>query len=238
MAFLQSGVHATIAGVLLAMCIPVRTRIDTREFLDEGRRLLDEFDRAGVEGRNVLTNPGQQAVIQALEDACEHAQAPLQRMEHDLQRWVAFLIVPLFALSNAGLRLSGDLVELFQRPVTMGVMAGLLLGKPLGITLFSWASVRLGLAARPAGVPWRAIHGVSWLGGIGFTMSLFVGDLAFGEGSVLLNEAKIGILAGSFLAVVIGWLLIRGSAEKLEEPFRLDASGHAVRVQASPHLQP
>ena len=210
-AFLVSGIHATVAGVLSAMTIPARTRIDTAEFLDRGRCLMDEFDKAGVEGANVLTNHDQQMVIQAMENTCEEAQSPLQRIEHDLQPWVAFGIIPLFALANAGVHLPADLAAAATHPVTLGVVLGLVVGKPVGITLFSWAAVRLGLATKPAGVSWRALHGVSWLGGIGFTMSLFIANLAFPAG-LLVDEAKVGILAASLLAGVVGWLLLRPGA--------------------------
>lgn len=208
-AFLSSGVHATIAGVLLAMTIPARTRIDTKAFLVSSRKVLDDFDRAGIEGRGVLTNHEQQAAIQALEHNCEAAQAPLQRIEHDLQIWVAFLIIPLFALANAGVQLTGGFASALAEPVTLGIILGLVIGKPVGITLFAFAAVRSGLAVLPGGVDWRAIHGASWLGGIGFTMSLFIGNLAFGEGSELLDSAKIGILAASLIAAIGGWILLR-----------------------------
>ena len=208
LAFLKSGVHATVAGVLMAMTIPARTRIDTAEFLVRGRRILDAFDRAGVEDRNILTNHGQQAAVQELENTAEAAQAPLQRIEHDLGPWVAFGIIPLFALANAGVELSGGLVSAFAQPVTLGVLFGLLLGKPLGITLFAWLAVRTKVAALPLGCDWKAVHAVSWLGGIGFTMSLFVGNLAF-TNAALLDEAKIGIFTASIFAALVGWLLLR-----------------------------
>lgn len=208
-AFLASGVHATIAGVLLAMTIPARTRLNTDEFLHVGRRYLDEFERSGVEGKDVLTNHEQQIAIQMLENSCEAAQAPLQRIEHDLQLWVAFGIIPLFALANAGVHLDVDFGTALSNPVTLGVILGLVLGKPIGITLLAWMSVRTGLASLPHGVGWSQIHAVSWLGGIGFTMSLFVANLAFGEGSALLDAAKIGVLSASVLAAVMGWMLLR-----------------------------
>ncbi|HEX2188636.1 MAG TPA: Na+/H+ antiporter NhaA [Longimicrobiaceae bacterium] len=216
-AFLVSGIHATVAGVLSAMTIPARTRIDTAEFLDRGRCLMDEFDKAGVEGENVLTNHDQQMVIQAIENTCEAAQSPLQRIEHDLQPWVAFGIIPLFALANAGVHLPTDLAAAFTHPVTMGVILGLVVGKPIGITLFSWAAVRLGLAVKPAAVSWRALHGVSWLGGIGFTMSLFIANLAFPTG-LLGDEAKVGILTASLLAGVVGWILLRPGNPAAPDP--------------------
>ena len=208
-AFLSSGVHATIAGVLLAMTIPARTRINTDEFLSYGRHYLDQFDQAGTEDKNVLTNAGQQEAIHALESSCEAAQAPLQRLEHDLHTWVAFGIIPLFALANAGLRLNVDVGAAMSHPITLGVILGLVIGKPIGITLLAWAAVRSGLASLPQGVGWGQIHGVSWLGGIGFTMSLFVANLAFGEGSALLDAAKLGVLTASVVAAAVGWILLR-----------------------------
>lgn len=218
-AFLQSGVHATVAGVLAAMAVPARTRIDTGEFLERGRELMDEFDAAGEEGDRVLPNEHRQEVIHSLERTCEAAQAPLQRIEHQLQPWVSFGIIPLFALANAGVHLGGGVARELADPVAVGVILGLVLGKPLGITLFSWGVVRLGVAARPDGVSWRAIHGVSWLGGIGFTMSLFISALAFGA-EERAAEAKVGILAASLLAGGIGWLMLRriGGEERRRAP--------------------
>lgn len=214
-AFLASGVHATIAGVLLALTIPARTRIDTHEFSESSKEIIAAFDALGVEGKNVLTNQGQQAAIQSLEDNCENAQAPLQRLEHGLHVWAAFLIIPLFALANAGVHISGDLGAALTHPVTLGVILGLVLGKPIGIMAASWLAVRSGAAVLPAGVTWQAVLGVSFLAGIGFTMSLFVATLAFGEGSPLLDSAKIGILGASAVAALLGWILLARSKAPL-----------------------
>ncbi|HEY8602670.1 MAG TPA: Na+/H+ antiporter NhaA [Thermomicrobiales bacterium] len=207
-ALLQSGIHATIAGVLLALTIPARTRCHTGEFLLRGRALLDDFDRAGEEAANILTNGGQQAALAELEALIEGVQTPLQRLEHALQPWVAFGIVPLFALANAGVALGGGLGGALAAPVTLGVALGLVVGKPVGVTLGAWLAVRGGLANLPAGVGWRHVHGAGWLAGIGFTMSLFIGSLAFGEGA-LLDAAKVGILAASLIAGLVGWSLLR-----------------------------
>jgi len=207
-AFLRSGIHATIAGVLVALTIPARTRIDTADFLRRGRSLLQAFDDAGEEGPNMLANRGQEEAIHEIERTCEHAQAPLQRIEHALQPWVAFGIIPLFALANAGVRLEG-LGPALRSPVALGVLLGLAIGKPLGITLFAWLAVRLGIAALPRGASWRALHGVSWLGGIGFTMSLFITALAFRDPELVM-ESKVGVFAASIIAAVMGWLLLRG----------------------------
>ncbi len=206
--FMASGVHATVAGVLLAMTIPSRTRIDADQFLEHADRGVQAFRAACASGGTVLTNLPQQAALQGLESATEAAQAPLQRIEHDLHSVVAFVIIPLFALANAGVTLSGGIGESLGHPVTLGVLLGLVVGKPLGITLFSWLAVRAGMAELPPGITWKAIHAVSWLGGIGFTMSLFVASLAFPDGG-LVDESKVGIFAASILAGLGGWLLLR-----------------------------
>jgi NhaA family Na+:H+ antiporter len=207
--FLASGVHATVAGVLLAMTIPARTRINQDEFVEHAGTALADFRSACSSATTVLTNVRQQTALQSLESATEAAQAPLQRIEHDLHRPVAFIIIPLFALANAGVTLSGGIADAFTHPVTLGVVAGLVFGKPIGITLFSWLAVRAGLAELPAGVKWRAIHAVSWLGGIGFTMSLFVANLAFPQGAHV-DESKVGIFAASIAAGLAGWMFLRG----------------------------
>ncbi|HKV07031.1 MAG TPA: Na+/H+ antiporter NhaA [Thermoanaerobaculia bacterium] len=208
-AVLASGVHATIAGVLLAMTIPSRTRIHEDEFLLHARRNVDEFARGCGPGTTVLTNQVQQEALLALETLCEQAQAPLQTAERKLHGIVAFIIMPVFALANAGVRLGGgDFATALSSPVMLGVLLGLVLGKPLGITLFSWAAVRMGVATLPNRVTWRMIHGAAWLGGIGFTMSLFVAGLAFPGMPALLAAAKLGILAASLGAGLCGWILL------------------------------
>ena len=215
-AMLKSGVHATVAGVLLAMTIPARTRIDEDEFVRTAHANLRDFERACGPGSTVLSNRGQQEAIHALETACEEVQAPLLKVEHKLHGMVAYGIMPLFAFANAGIRVNAELLAALSLPVLFGVLVGLVVGKPLGITLLSWASVRAGLAEAPAAASWRALHGVSWLGGIGFTMSLFIATLAFGSGP-LLESAKVGILGASVIAGVVGWLLLRGGARQDEE---------------------
>jgi NhaA family Na+:H+ antiporter len=207
LAFLQSGIHATVAGVVLAMTIPSRTRVHEAEFLAVARSAIDEFDAACQPGETVLTNRAQQEAIEALERVSEGVQSPLFTMEHKLHGAVAFFIMPLFALANAGVALGG-LFDALSVPVTAGVVLGLVLGKPIGITLFSWVAVRLGLATLPAQTSWRALHGVSWLGGIGFTMSLFIAGLAFAD-PALLDSAKVGILGASLVAGVVGWGMLK-----------------------------
>lgn len=212
----ESGVHATIAGILLALTIPTRSRINAAEYSALARQLVDRFDRTQTGDLQTLTNREQQDAIIGLERASERVTAPLLRLEHGLHRVSAFLVMPLFAFSNAGVAIGQGATS----QVTTAVLLGLVIGKPLGITLAAWAAVGGRLAALPEGVSWRALHGCAWLGGIGFTMSLFVSGLAF-EGTPLHDASKLGILSGSLIAGVVGGLLVytQGRASRmLSEP--------------------
>ncbi len=221
-AVLMTGVHATIAGVLLSFVIPVRTRLNEWQFLASARRALTDFDAAATVTANdpqvtILSNSEHHRSVEELESLCEQVQPPLIRMEHALHGIVAFGIMPLFALANAGVTLDGTaLANALSSPVTLGAALGLVLGKPIGITLFSWLGVKSGLGALPRGVSWSALAGVGVLAGIGFTMALFVAGLAFSTSaaqaasvsSALLDASKIGVFAGSTMAGVAGWLLL------------------------------
>ncbi len=204
LAVLRSGVHATIAGVLLAFTIPVQHDLNKEEFVERGRWVLDEFD-ATPEHSALAHN-----AIYTLEDLAEKVQSPLHRIEHQLQPWVSFLIMPVFALANAGVHLPTDF-SAAANPVALGAFFGLLIGKPLGITLFAWLAVIAGFAAAPAGVRWLQTFAAAWVCGIGFTMSLFIANLALPNDD-LLNMAKIGTMAASLLAGLVGsWLLLRAA---------------------------
>jgi len=181
---LTSGVHATIAGVLLALTIPARTRVDARTFLGFSRSVLDTFE--GEEGRAgpaphpvIMRSATQQAAVQAIEDACNKVQTPLHSLEHALAPWIAFLVVPIFALANAGVELSGNLGEGIFSSVSVGVAGGLVLGKVAGVFGASWLAVKLRLGSLPNGVEFRHVYGAAILCGIGFTMSIFIAELAF-----------------------------------------------------------
>jgi NhaA family Na+:H+ antiporter len=206
--FLKSGVHATIAGVLLAMTVPASSYIDTEEFLKRSRRILDRFEEAGEQGDAVLSNEERQGALHALNKANEDVEPPLQELEHALHPWVVFAIMPLFALANAGVVLGEGLAVTLLNPVSLGIVVGLLLGKQLGITLFAWLAVKSGISEMPQEVSWLHIYGASWLAGIGFTMSLFISDLAFAD-SPLLDVAKLGILTASLIAGLAGWSILR-----------------------------
>lgn len=203
-AVLASGIHSTIAGVLLAFTIPCRAATKPGEFLREGRAALDAFEQ---------DSEGRQTAIKSLMDACDKAQSPMHRMEHKLHPWVTFGIMPLFALANAGVLLPADLGKAVGNLVSLGVMLGLVLGKPLGITLASWVAIRFGWASLPGGVSLKQIHGAAWLAGIGFTMSLFMASLSFAD-ERLLVPAKLGILTASLCAATIGSAILARTARK------------------------
>jgi NhaA family Na+:H+ antiporter len=206
-AFLKSGIHATVAGVLLAMTIPSKSFMDTGAFVRQGRDYLDRIEDCCLPGPYSQTTKNQRAAIRALEANCQKVESPLHRLEHALHPWVAFAIMPVFALANTGVTLPGDW-SLLASPAALGVMAGLVVGKPLGIMLAVWLAVKTKLAVLPTDANWRQLFGVSTLAGIGFTMSLFIAGLAFGD-TPLLDTAKIGILSASLLAGLIGWLTFR-----------------------------
>ena len=206
-AFLKSGVHATIAGVLLAITIPVRTRINTEEFITNASYFLDDFRKHGKQGESVLTNKSQRATLQAIEVAAEHAQTPLQRLEHILHPWVSNFIMPVFALANAGVVLRSDLFSLLVQPVTLGIMAGLIFGKQIGVFIASYLAVKLKWAELPSGLTWGRLYGLAWLAGIGFTMSLFITSLAFTDTGILAT-AKAGILFASLISGTVGAFIL------------------------------
>jgi NhaA family Na+:H+ antiporter len=204
-AMLLSGVHATIAGVLAALAMPAQPRIDVERFVARGRQLLDQVEHTDDE-EHILRSAARQAAVMALEDACEKVEAPLQRFEHMLLPWVRLLVMPIFAMANAGVAL-GTGVAAATSPISLGIVLGLVAGKPIGIFCASWLAVRLRLATLPAKVGWWQILGVGALGGIGFTVSIFIAGLAFDE-QALLAVAKMGIFAGSLFAGGVGFLLL------------------------------
>src|ERR687898_67268 len=209
--FLLSGVHATIAGGLLALTIPATSFINPGAFLERSRYVLDRFEKAGEKGENVLSNEEQQAALHALNHAAYKLEPPLHELEHALHPWVAFAIMPIFAVANAGLPLSRGISEALTSPVAFGIVVGLVVGKQLGITLFAWLAVRSGISELPGDINWRHVYGAGWLAGIGFTMSLFITDLAFSDSS-LVDAAKLGILVASLTAGVVGWTILRAAS--------------------------
>jgi Na+:H+ antiporter, NhaA family len=210
-ALLQSGVHATLAGVLGAFAIPARPKYDPMKFSSHVRELMARFDASHVPGRSIMTNDELKAVVQTLENAVHRVKTPLQRLEHVWHLPVAFLVIPIFALTNAGIPIEfSSLGATLSHPVTFGVVLGLVLGKFIGIAGASWLMLKLGIGQLPSGTRFTQIMGVALLGGIGFTMSIFIAELGFAETPELLLMAKTGILAGSLLAGLGGtlWLYL------------------------------
>jgi NhaA family Na+:H+ antiporter len=222
LAIFESGVHGTIAGVLVAMMIPARSWINPSAFLKRSRQLLDEFERSCFIGPSILTNEPQQRVTQTLEQLCEQVETPMTRLEHRLNPWVAFGILPVFALANAGIPVLSGLGEALTNPVTWGVIAGLVVGKPVGIALFSWLAVRVGVAVRPRAIEWSHVAALGFLSGIGFTMSLFITELSFEAGPIA-DAARVGILLASLVAGAVGYLVLRATL-----PPPRDAAGLAT----------
>ena len=208
----ESGIHATVAGVLIAMTIPLRVQINTEQFVARGRTLMDIFEREGPgsvrRGSFALTTARQRGVLEELEEASKDVESTLQRLEYHLHPWVAFLIIPLFALANAGVALADVGVAGLTSPVTLGIILGLVLGKPVGVVLFAWLAVKAGIASMPRDIGWLQITGAALLGGIGFTMAIFITGLAFVD-ETLISQSKMAILIASLTAGAVGYFLLR-----------------------------
>ncbi len=208
LSFMFSGVHATIAGVLIALTIPGRTKVTEKQYVDELCILVDKFEKAKPNDNAMLTQK-QAHLVSKIASLSDDAQTPLQKLEHALHPVTAYIILPLFALANAGVRIEGNITEMLFHPVSLGIMAGLVFGKVLGISLFSRLIVGLKLAELPEGVTWKQIYGAGLLAGIGFTMSIFISGLAFADES-LVQIAKIGIFGASLISAIAG-LIVLGS---------------------------
>jgi NhaA family Na+:H+ antiporter len=223
-AMLQSGVHATLAGVLTALTIPVRPKYNHKLFVEHMETLLDEIrknpdadkSKPGVSvAQCIIHDSRSRALLQTLENGVHSVESPLQRLEHAMHIPVAFLIMPLFALANAGIPIdTASIGQSFTNPVALGVMAGLLLGKLLGIAGMTWVALRLGIGTLPEGMNLRHLIGVGLVGGIGFTMSIFIAELGFAGQPESLLMAKTGVLFASVLAGLAGYLWLRFAAVK------------------------
>lgn len=206
-AVLNSGVHATIAGILLAFTIPANTFLKKSEFLEQSRWLLGRLEAAPDHSFE------EHSILHTLERKAEQADSPLHRIEHGLQPWISFLVMPLFALANAGVDVTHNLIGALKHPVSFGILFGLFAGKPIGIWLSSFLAAKTGLVTPPANVSWNQMFGAAWLCGIGFTMSLFVAGLAFDD-DALLSVSKIAILGASVAAAVGGCVVLVRSGSK------------------------
>ncbi len=206
LSFIYSGVHATIAGVLIALTIPVKTKISEEKYISKLSKLLDNFRKERPNESSLLTQ-NQAHLISEIEQLSDTAHTPLQKLEHNLHPVSAYFILPLFALANAGVHIEGEFWSLFIHPTALGIIFGLVLGKFIGISVFSKLMTKLNLAELPDGMSWRQLYGLGFLAGIGFTMSIFISDLAFSDDQYI-QIAKVGIFAASFLSAVAGILIL------------------------------
>lgn len=206
--FLNSGVHATIAGVLVAMMMPTKPRFSKKYFSYKVRYFLEDFKMHDREGVEVLSNHNQVEDLTRVRSIAHSAISPAQRLEHLLTPFVTFIVMPVFALANAGVEIgSVSDMNVLGNGQGQGIFLGLVLGKPLGIFLFCWVAVKLKFAVMPEGGTWGALLGVACLGGIGFTMSIFIANLAF-VGTPFVDSAKIAILFASVSAAILGALVV------------------------------
>lgn len=212
LAFMLSGVHATIAAVLAAFTIPAKVKASDVFFLKRVRALSEEFEKTDKNNSPLLT-PTELQILEEFRDISKKALTPLQRLETTLHPFVAFVVMPVFALANAGVTFGGDFTDLVQTPVFLGVFFGLIAGKFGGVVLVTKVLVWTNVAKLPLGVSWRHMYGAALLAGVGFTMSLFISELAFIENAYIL-QAKMGILIASFVAGIGGFLLLNGTSKK------------------------
>ncbi|MCH9741134.1 MAG: Na+/H+ antiporter NhaA [Epsilonproteobacteria bacterium] len=213
---LESGVHATIAGVIAAMAIPSKPKEAPVDFTRDARNLLDEYDSYPVATDHTM-HERQKAILVNIGDRIDAVRTPSARLEHDLHLPVALVVIPLFALANAGISIDfNSMGTTIMEPVSLGIIAGLILGKVLGIFGVAWMAIKLKVATLPQGSSMSQIFGVAFLGGIGFTMSIFVADLAFIHSPELIFQAKVGVLIASLFAGLVGyfWLRFVGSSLK------------------------
>ncbi|NLH07203.1 MAG: Na+/H+ antiporter NhaA [Chloroflexi bacterium] len=220
--FLISGVHPTIAGVLAAMTIPARRTVNASAFVAQLNMILREFDEPYQRIELGAHGGVRQAALQTVNRISSQLESPLQRLERSLHPWTTYAIIPIFALANAGVDLRGDLLGTVTHPISIGIILGLVLGKSTGITLLSWIAVKLGLGDLPDGVSWKQLYAVSWLGGIGFTMSLFIASTEFT--GLELAGAKAGIFLASLLAGVIGAVLVNVLSDEHTEVTEMEPS--------------
>ena len=213
---LNSGIHATIAGVIVAFCVPATLKKGTGHYLERIRMNINKFPVIDVDEQHnavVLTNE-QIHTLKSIESAADKMISPLQDLEDNLHFLINYLVIPLFAFANAGIDLSGMSLGSLFSGVSLSVIIGLVLGKFLGVFSFSWLAVRMKIVALPAGATWKAFASVCVVCGIGFTVSMFIADLSYAglgaQGAPLLNEAKLGVLCGSVISALLGcWLLNR-----------------------------
>ena len=239
LSLLEAGVHATLAGVALGLLTPAWPLRSPRRFAPAVRSLANDIDRAYYD--HVITGEefaeGEQRIAE-LGRLAMYSTSPLERLERALSPWVAYVVVPVFALANAGVELSGDAISgLASEPITLGILLGLVVGKTVGVFGASVVAIRLGVGRLPVGATWRHMLGLAMVAGVGFTVALFVTSISFDD-PVRSDAAKIGILAGSALAGLLGYGVLRTARPPLTTdetsvlPAAVDAGAERTPVPA------
>ena len=200
--------------MLIALAIPGKSKISGRQYIDKLKSLLQGSKLAKTEDVGMLSNEEVHSLDEVVK-ITKDAESPAQKLEHILHPVSAFFILPLFALANAGVRIEGSLIEMLFHPISLGIIAGLVLGKLLGISLFTHLIVKLKISSLPKGMDFKQIYGAALLAGIGFTMSIFISDLAFSDAQSI-QIAKVGVFAASILAAILGMTLLSYSSKQKE----------------------
>ncbi len=215
LAVLESGLHATIAGVLLAIVIPISAKHSPIKFIQRSKRVLNEIKIAQSKSNTnkIIADEHQKELVHNIQYEINQAISPLQQYEYSLHPWVMYIIMPLFALVNAGVKIDAEAISGLSGSISIGVFLGLFIGKPIGIALFSWLSVKCKIAHLPRGAKWNQLIGVGFMAGIGFTMSIFIANLAFTDESMI-STAKLAILITSLIAGITGVLILRATTNK------------------------
>ena len=207
--FLQSGIHATIAGVIVAFTIPAKPSMHTGKYIHRIKNNINNFPTHKDEKGQIILSKEQISTLKSIESASDKVISPLQALEDDLHGFVNYIIIPLFAFANAGVVLTseyGGHLEIGM--LTWAVTIGLVAGKFIGIYLFTWLAIKSRMCTLPTGMNWANLTGISLLGGIGFTVSLFIANLSFGDDLVLLSQAKLGVLCGTAIAGILGYIVL------------------------------
>lgn len=209
--FLKAGLHPTLAGILMAFAIPVRQKISTHEFTDQLSSIVKNIKESTTLQKPVLSAE-QLELIDDLEDWADRYRSPLQHLEHKLHNWVAYLVIPIFALANAGVAINGS--GSLEMALIVNIMICLIIGKSVGISIIIFLARKLKMIEVPADITNKQIVGVSFLAGIGFTMAIFIASLAFNNSPEYIDSAKIGILIGSLISAIVGFGILRFNTEK------------------------
>jgi len=217
LAIFTSGVHATIAGVLLALVIPVQPKVNPKQFVSDAEAVLEKLKQRQESESCIVTDREQLHALEFVHTGSGDALPAGLMLEHSLHPVQVWFVLPLFALANAGVRIDSHIGEALANPISLGIIAGLVVGKPIGITLMTWLAVKSGKGFLPQGVNWLQVVGAGCLAGIGFTMSLFIADLAWNDEALIAN-AKIGILTASLISGILGFVFLSRSLPTKGKP--------------------